>query len=263
MSNLQMINNEMRISSREVTQMMDENKHSNLIRKIEQIDKVLLSSKMSSVNYWVESSYIDSTGRRLKEYLVTKQGCELLAHKSTGEKGILFTVKYMERFKAMELQLKNNTDSYMIDDPIERAIRWVEEQKEKMIYKRNLEEQKLLLNEYRPKVNKYNSFLEADGLYKVTNIADMFGLTARRLNKILENFRIQYKQGAEWSLYAAYKDKGYAQGVATTITHNDGSKEAKYTLKWTSKGVDFIASKLESIGIYPVIINQNNQLTFN
>lgn len=127
----------------------------------------------------------------------------------------------------------------------------------------NLKAQREIINEYKPKVEKYEEFLNADGLFKVTNIADMFGLTARKLNKILAELGIQYKQGTEWSLYARFKDKGYAQGVATTIYHNNGDAESKYTLKWTSRGIDFIASKLQSIGIYPVISNQVQQLSFN
>lgn len=31
----------------------------------------------------------------------------MLAHKSTGDKGVLFTVKYMEKFEEMEKQLKD------------------------------------------------------------------------------------------------------------------------------------------------------------
>ena len=34
-----------------------------------------------------------------KCYECTKMGCELLANKLTGEKGILFTAKYVKRFK--------------------------------------------------------------------------------------------------------------------------------------------------------------------
>ena len=98
------------ISSREVAVMMDmtsKDGHSDLMKKIGKINETLLSEKIPTANYWFESTYKDSTGRTLKEYQVTKKGCEMLAHKSTGNKGIIFTHKYMERFEQMEQALHN------------------------------------------------------------------------------------------------------------------------------------------------------------
>ena len=96
-----------RISSREVTEMMEVSRHSDILAKIDNLNKILLNGKVRSADYWIESTYKDSTGRDLREYLVSKKGCELIAHKSTGEKGVMFTVKYMERFNEMEQKLKS------------------------------------------------------------------------------------------------------------------------------------------------------------
>lgn len=41
-------------------------------------------------------------------YEVTKLGCDFLANKFTGEKGILFTARYVKRFDEMEKQIKGN-----------------------------------------------------------------------------------------------------------------------------------------------------------
>ena len=95
-----------RISSREVAEMMGIRQHCDLLRKIDSINKVLGESKIAFTEYWIESTYIDIQNKSRKEYQVSKKGCELLAHKSTGEKGVLFTVKYMDRFEQMEKQLK-------------------------------------------------------------------------------------------------------------------------------------------------------------
>lgn len=46
------------------------------------------------------------TGYQRKSYEVTKLGCDFLANKSTGEKGILFTARYVKRFYEMEHQVK-------------------------------------------------------------------------------------------------------------------------------------------------------------
>ena len=95
-----------RISSREVAEMMDIKRHSNMLAKIDTIDLTLTNGKISTFDYWIKSTYKDLKGELRREYLVSKKGCELLAHKSTGEKGVLFTVKYMDRFEQMEKQIK-------------------------------------------------------------------------------------------------------------------------------------------------------------
>ena len=59
-------------------------------------------------NYFIESSYKDKSGKENKCYLCTKLGCDFLANKFTGEKGILFTAKYVERFNEYEKRLEEN-----------------------------------------------------------------------------------------------------------------------------------------------------------
>ena len=141
----ELINKKITISSREVAKMMDK-EHKNLIRDIEKHSKIL--EKVNELNFelvdlWQLSSYKDAKGETRKEYQVTKKGCEFLAHKTTGEKGDIFTIKYMNRFEEMENLLKE-TPSYMIDDPIERAKRWI---KEEEIRIRLEEENKSLIRE--------------------------------------------------------------------------------------------------------------------
>ena len=53
-------------------------------------------------DYFIESTYLDAQTKPRKCYLVTKLGCDFLANKFTGEKGILFTAKYVKRFNEME-----------------------------------------------------------------------------------------------------------------------------------------------------------------
>ena len=138
------------ISSREVAEMMG-TRHDNLMIKIEKHTSILekvTDLKIKVSDLWQLSSYKDSTGRTLKEYQVKKKGCEFLAHKTTGEKGDLFTIKYMDKFEAMEKALKEiDKPSYMIDDPIERAEKWIVEQKEKKLLQDKLEKNSKMINQ--------------------------------------------------------------------------------------------------------------------
>jgi phage regulator Rha-like protein len=108
MNNIMKTNNDevVRISSREVAEMMEYSRHGDLLEKIEKINEVFENGKIRSQDYWVESFYkVEGNNKSYKEYLVTKKGCEFIANKSTGEKGIIFTHKYMERFEQMEKEL--------------------------------------------------------------------------------------------------------------------------------------------------------------
>ncbi|PEK65577.1 hypothetical protein COM55_06165 [Bacillus pseudomycoides] len=64
--------------------------HKNLIRDISNYIEVLsLSSTLSPANFFIESTYKDASGKENRSYLLTRRGCDMVANKMTGEKGIL------------------------------------------------------------------------------------------------------------------------------------------------------------------------------
>lgn len=74
-------------------------------------------------DYYILSSYKQSNNNAENRcYLVTKKGCELLGNKQQGEKGILFSLAYVERFNKMEKELKNNNPSLAKEDELILAI---------------------------------------------------------------------------------------------------------------------------------------------
>lgn len=95
------------ITTLEIAEMM-EIRHSDILAKLEGNDKIkgiipiLTERKISSSDYFIPSTYHDSSGKENKCYKVTKLGCDFLANKFTGEKGILFTARYVKRFDEME-----------------------------------------------------------------------------------------------------------------------------------------------------------------
>lgn len=99
------------ITTLEIAEMM-EISHSDILKKIEgRKDRkgyiqILSQGQMSVADYFEKSSYIDAQGKERPCYEVTKLGCDFLANKFTGEKGILFTAKYVKRFDEMEKQIK-------------------------------------------------------------------------------------------------------------------------------------------------------------
>ena len=70
---------------------------------------------MGLSDFFIASTYKDSSGKENKCYKVTKMGCEFLANKFTGEKGVLFTAKYIKRFHEMEDMLKSGAKPVLED----------------------------------------------------------------------------------------------------------------------------------------------------
>lgn len=135
------------IDSREVAEMMGKT-HSALLKDLQGskdgksigIIPTLEKSNFDLSNYFIESSYKAGT-KEYKCFLCTKLGCEMLGNKQQGEKGILFTAKYVERFNEYEKRLLElSTPSYAIEDPIKRAERWIEEYKEKVKLEHTIKE---------------------------------------------------------------------------------------------------------------------------
>ena len=92
--------------SRKVAEMIGK-AHAHLCRDIQGYIKVISQNpKMDSDKFFIESSYRSGTGKEYTCYLLTKQGCEMVANKMTGEKGILFTAEYVQAFNKMEEHIK-------------------------------------------------------------------------------------------------------------------------------------------------------------
>ena len=138
---------EQTIPSMEVAEML-ETQHKTLLRKIEGRNstkkpvkgyiQILAEHHLVPSDYFIPSEYKDNSGRLNKCYRITKIGCEFLAHKSTGEKGVVFTARYINRFHDMENALKTqNTTSYaelpgMSKSLVPKASTWYMQNKDKI-----------------------------------------------------------------------------------------------------------------------------------
>ena len=103
------------VSTLEIAEMMEAS-HKNILQKLEGINKngkhtegiieILARLKFQPSEFFIKSTYKDSSGKENKCYNCTRKGCEFLANKFEGEKGILFTARYIERFHKMEEAIK-------------------------------------------------------------------------------------------------------------------------------------------------------------
>ena len=99
------------ITTLEIAEMMD-TKHWKILRKLEGQEKngkhikgyieILRGNEIVVTDFFIKSSYRTEQNKEMPCYEVTKLGCDFLANKFTGEKGILFTARYVKRFHEME-----------------------------------------------------------------------------------------------------------------------------------------------------------------
>lgn len=266
---LQTLNtNKNTLDSREVAEMMGK-EHSYVLREIDGskdgktvgIIPTLEKANFALSNYFILSSYKSGT-REYKCYLVTKMGCEMLGNKLQGEKGILFTAKYVERFNQMEEQIKNNKpqisekDKLLLnlfsDDPM------VVSASHKKLVALEVEEATTPLletiEEQAPKVDKYTQFLETDGAITFENVAkiistkasedgECFSFSRITLPRYLRehNILVKTKKGSKY-LNTPRKEYEKYFNVSLTTHNKYGEELPNPSLQTRVKpiGIDFI-----------------------
>ena len=74
------------------------------------------------VNFFIPATYIDEKGEERGCYYLTKLGCDLVANKTTGEKGTRFTAAYVTQFREMEAELARREVQREIKAPVRRSL---------------------------------------------------------------------------------------------------------------------------------------------
>ena len=105
----------------------------------------------------------------------------------------------------------------------------------------------------KPKAHYTDIILQNKGLIKVTSIAKDYGMSAQEFNKLLCDFKIQYRLGNQWFLYKKYQNKGYTHSETVNYKHKDGRDDVNITTKWTQKGRLFLYEFLKEKDILPII----------
>ena len=87
--------------SRDVAEAI-ERPHKDLLKSIRSYVGYLNEGDFSPVDFFVKAEYEDSKGEKRPCYLITKKGCDMIANKLTGKKGVLFTAAYVSAFEQMK-----------------------------------------------------------------------------------------------------------------------------------------------------------------
>ena len=159
------------------------------------------------------------------EYALTLDTAKEIAMVEGSEKG-----KQARRyFINCEKQLKAILHSYQIEDPIARAEKWIEEQKEK----RRLEQENQNLNQeldrIEPIKQAYQHLLDGEGEYELGEVAKMFKTGLHKLAKWLRENKI-FMSGKTIP-YQEYIDKNWFRVVSTRCADGKYRSQALTTNK--------------------------------
>lgn len=108
------------------------------------------------------------------------------------------------------------------------------------------------LEDIRPKATYYDMVLNCKDLVPISVIAKDYGMSAFKMNQLLKENGVQYKQGNIWLLHQKYADCEYT-GTKTYIYEGNSGQHSKVHTFWTQKGRLFIYEMLKEQGILPMI----------
>ena len=196
------------------------------------------------------STQIEYAGQRREVTVINESGLYALIFGSKLE-----SAKRFKHWVTSEvLPSIRKTGKYDVSTPttyLEALEKLVETEKARLELENTVQQMDKVILEMTPKVDYVDRILSSADCMTITQIAQDYGMSAKRFNKILANACIQHKVGEQWILYADHQGKGYVRTRTAEYDRGDGSTGTKLLTVWTQKGRMFLYERLKTIGIYP------------
>jgi Rha family phage regulatory protein len=183
-------------------------------------------------------------GQKSEYYEMTKDGFSFLVMGYTGKKAAEFKEKFINAFNGMQSLL--NSDDYILarSQAILKKRISVQKLRIEQLSEENEQQTKQLLLAA-PKVQYVDTTLQSVNTLTTTQVAKEMGLDAHKLNKLLSEKGMLFRQSGMWMLTAKYQNNGYTKTRTQTYTRNDGSIGTSIYTVWTEKGRMFLHQTLK------------------
>lgn len=156
----------------------------------------------------------------------------------------------------IDLEKAWNTPEQVMARALKLADKTIDSLKSKVYeLETSVQQMDAVITEMTPKVDYADRILSSTDCMTVSQIAQDYGMSAKRFNKILHTAGIQRKVGDQWILYAEYQGKGYVRNKTCEYTKGNGGTGTKLLTVWTQKGRMLIYEKLKQIGVFPEMEN--------
>lgn len=121
---------------------------------------------------------------------------------------------------------------------LNRRLEESKAEKERLLLVNKQQENELKIQA--PKVEYHDKVLSSSGYLTVNMIADSLGISDIKLNKLLCQWGVQYKESQTYHLYSKYREKGYTVHRPYAYTDSTGSMKTRQHMYWTEVGKKFI-----------------------
>ena len=220
------------IDSRQVAEAVGK-AHKNLLQYIRTYCGYLGELNFQLTDFFIESTYKTEQNKEMPCYLCTRKGCEMIANKLTGQKGVAFTALYINAFHAMENHIKENKPIQTTEDKSKTAEAKLMNAKARMA---NMLLKLANVNTLSPEyknilVAKSAEVLTGQALlplpkseqktYSAGEVGEVFGVSAQKVGSTAKKYNMKTDEYGSW-----YRDKSpYSNKEVDTFRYNDKAVE--------------------------------------
>jgi Rha family phage regulatory protein len=226
--------------------------HSHIMRDI----RALLEQGVQESNFGLSYTIrqLPNGGSKQEPYYqLTKTGCLILA---SGYNAVL-REKIINRWIELETEAAKQ---YQVPTSFREALllaaaqqEQIEEQQRLLVAQgQTIADQNVAIAELHERTSYLDQILNSKSTVTTTQIAQDYGMSAKKFNIELRNLKIQRKVGGQWILYAPYNTMGYVHSE-TFIPECSTTGKVVMTTKWTQKGRLFLYETLKKKGVLPLI----------
>ena len=183
----------------------------------------------------------NGANRKLQDYVLSLDAAKNLAMVSKTDKGKEVRKYFIQVEKDFNSPEKIMARALLMAD---KKIKLLESQNENLLIE---------LEEANKNADYLDLILQTKDSLTITQIAQDYGISARKMNQLLKQERIQRIVNGQWVLYAKYLGKGYISSRTFDYMGKDGKIHSNVTTVWTQLGRRFLYDKLKAIGVLPTI----------
>lgn len=205
----------------------------------------------------VLSTKTPDVGRPTKDFALTIDFAKRLSMMARTEEGEKIRNYFIECEKQLQVKALPSTKELAL------MVVKAEEEKEALAFQLEIKTQDLALanetiKEQATSVAFVEKVLQSKTTYTTNQVALGVGMTAQKLNTVLQNKGILYKQSGSWHLYGNYRNKGYAEQRTHHYYNSKNEPMTSTSLVWTESGRKFIHEQLNSNLNFAVVQTQTS-----